>query len=41
MTVTLGLGGLLTRVLDSCLEWWWTLKLDGDCESEQVVDSHY
>lgn len=40
MTIPLELEGLLTEVLDSCLERRWILKLDGDCESEQVVDSH-
>lgn len=38
--VPLELEGLLTELLDSCLERRWILKLDGDCESEQVVDSH-
>lgn len=40
MIVPLELEGLLTELLDSCLERRWILKLDGDCESEQVVDSH-
>lgn len=40
MTVTLELEGLLTEVLDPCLERRWILKLDGDCDTEQIVDLH-